>query len=85
MKTNLLEFNLMNNPVRSWIQRNIEIKPFLHHSSSKGGVILEIGCGNGYGTKLINKYFQPKQIIGIDIDEKMIKAATKRKTLTRPL
>lgn len=80
MKTNRLEFNLMNNFVRAWIQESIEIKPFLRFANDKGGgKVLEIGCGNGHGTKLINKYFHPKQIIGIDVDEKMIKRAIKSK------
>jgi len=33
---------------------------------------LEIGCGNGNGTKLIKKYFNPKRIDAIDLDERMI-------------
>ena len=81
MKTNILEFNLMNNPVRAWIQESTEIKPFLTFANDKGnGRVLEIGCGNGHGIKLINKYFYPKQIIGIDVDEKMIEKAMSSKT-----
>ena len=41
--------------------------------------MLEIGCGSGYGTKLINKYFKPKKIYGIDLDEEMINLANKNK------
>jgi len=40
--------------------------------------VLEIGCGNGNGTKLIKKYFAPDNITAVDLDEKMIKIAQKR-------
>ena len=70
----------MNNPVRAWIQDNVEIKPFLKYVNGKTGKVLEIGCGNGHGTRLINKYFRPKKIIGIDVDEKMVERAMRSKT-----
>lgn len=79
MKTNKLEFNLMNNPVRSWIQKNIEIKSFPKSDKIKINNVLEIGCGNGYGTTLIKQKFHPNQIVGVDLDEKMIYKAKRRK------
>ena len=36
---------------------------------------LEIGCGNGHGTRLIKKYFGPRLIDAVDLDEKMIEIA----------
>jgi ubiquinone/menaquinone biosynthesis C-methylase UbiE len=40
--------------------------------------VLEIGCGNGDGTKLIKKYFSPKLIDAVDLDERMIEIAKRR-------
>ncbi len=79
MKLNKLEFLAMNNPIRALIQEKYEIKILRVMTSIKDPQIaLEIGCGNGNGTKLIKKYFSPRKIIGIDLDEKMIKIAANR-------
>ena len=73
----------MNNPLRAMIQDKYELKILRKMSSLKNvEKALEIGCGNGYGTKLIKKYYSPKNIIAIDLDEKMIKIAQKRNTDT---
>jgi len=37
--------------------------------------ILDIGCGEGIADLLIATKFQPKLVIGIDIDHRMIKKA----------
>lgn len=81
MKLNPFEFLIVNNPIRRFIQSQIEIKGFLGVPNlvKGGGKVLEIGCGNSHGAKLINKYFKPKEIYGIDLDEKMIKFARKNK------
>ena len=79
MKLNNIEFMLMNNPLRAIIQDEYELKILRKISSIKNiDKALEIGCGNGNGTKLIKKYFKPKDIIAIDLDEQMIKIAQKR-------
>jgi ubiquinone/menaquinone biosynthesis C-methylase UbiE len=79
MKLNKLEFLAMNNPIRAFIQEKYELKILRAMTSiNNPQIALEIGCGNGNGTKLIKRYFSPKKIIGIDLDEKMIKIATKR-------
>jgi ubiquinone/menaquinone biosynthesis C-methylase UbiE len=76
MKLNKLEFFLMNNPFRAFIQERYEL-PILNKmiSSRKFESVLEIGCGNGNGTRLIKKYFNPRNITAIDLDEKMIRIA----------
>jgi ubiquinone/menaquinone biosynthesis C-methylase UbiE len=38
-------------------------------------VILDIGCGRGRSFKLLHERFQPKQMIGVDIDPEMLKVA----------
>jgi len=74
MKLNTLEFLAMNNPIRAFIQEKYELKILRAMTSVKNAQIaLEIGCGNGNGSKLIKKYFSLKNIIGIDLDEKMEK------------
>jgi ubiquinone/menaquinone biosynthesis C-methylase UbiE len=79
MKLNKLEFIAMNNPLRAVIQEKYEMHILKTMTSIKNiNAALEIGCGNGNGTKLIKKYYNPKEIIGIDLDDKMI-AIAKRK------
>ena len=79
MILNKVEFVLMNNPLRHFIQKKYEIKIMRSMSSIKNiELALEIGCGNGYGTKIVKEYFSPKKIIAIDLDEKMINIARKR-------
>ena len=79
MKLNKLEFFAMNNPIRAAIQEHYEL-PMLKNMITVNGIdrALEIGCGNGHGTKLIKKYFAPRNIVGIDLDERMIRLAKKR-------
>jgi len=76
MILNKFEFVSMNNPVRALVQEYIEIKELRKLSQLPSGKkILEIGCGNGWGTKLIKKYFSPIEIQAIDLDPKMINIA----------
>jgi ubiquinone/menaquinone biosynthesis C-methylase UbiE len=76
MLMNKFEFISMNNPIRGFIQERIELKNILSLVQlEKGKTVLEIGCGNGHGTKLIKKYFNPEKIVAIDLDPNMIKIA----------
>ncbi len=69
----------MNNPIRAAVQEYYEL-PMLKSMMTVNGIekALEIGCGNGHGTKLIKRYFNPRNIIGIDLDERMIRLAKKK-------
>ena len=76
MKLNPLEFFLMNNPVRAYIQEKYELPILMNMLPSMNlNSVLEIGCGNGTGTKLIRKYFNPLHLTAIDLDEKMVRIA----------
>jgi ubiquinone/menaquinone biosynthesis C-methylase UbiE len=76
MKLNQLEFFLVNSPIRAYIQEKYELPILMNMLTSKTfDSVLEIGCGNGNGTKLIKKYFNPTHITAIDFDEKMIQIA----------
>jgi len=69
----------MNNPMRALVQEKYELKILRSMTSIKDARrVLEIGCGNGNGIKLIKKYFSPEHIVGIDLDDRMIKLASKR-------
>ncbi len=77
MLLNKIEFFLMNNPLRGYLQSFIEIPRIISFSTVPvNGRVLEIGCGSGRGTQLIQKHFQPAEITGIDLDPKMIEIAT---------
>ena len=79
MKLNKIEFMLMNNPLRAFIQDKYDLKNLRKMSSIKNiNKALEIGCGNGNGTRLIKKHFAPRDISAIDLDEKLIRIASKR-------
>jgi len=78
MLLNKLEFALMHNPIRHFLQSALEIKNFTRLVSlPAGATVLEIGCGDGHGTKLIEKHFKPAKIYAIDLDSKMIALAKK--------
>ncbi len=79
MKLSKIEFIAMNNPIRALVQEYYEL-PILRNMMTVDGIdkVLEIGCGNGHGAKLIKKYFHARNIVGIDLDERMIKLAEKR-------
>jgi ubiquinone/menaquinone biosynthesis C-methylase UbiE len=48
-------------------------------STIKGGKILEIGCGTGYGLSSLNKYLdQTNRIFGLDLSEGMLRKTRKR-------
>ena len=75
---NKAEFFLMNNPLRAFIQEKYELPILLQMSAdNRYSRVLEIGCGNGNGTRLIKKYYNPQKIIATDLDEKMIEVAQK--------
>ncbi len=79
MRLNLLEFCLMNNNVRRFIQEHYEFNILKKMMFSKQlQSVLEIGCGSGNGSRLINDCFHPQTIVGIDFDERMIKLAKQR-------
>ncbi|MDQ6786477.1 MAG: class I SAM-dependent methyltransferase [Acidobacteriota bacterium] len=79
MKLNRIEKFLMNNPVRSLIQRKHEAA-ILENLGGKttGERVLEIGCGRGVGTEIIFERFRASEVDAFDLDPKMIWIARKR-------
>ncbi|HSG45578.1 MAG TPA: class I SAM-dependent methyltransferase [Anaerolineales bacterium] len=76
MKMNKFEYSLMTFDLgRQSYLRGIVRN--LHEISQLGTSkkILEIGCGNGTGTRLITEFFKPKELIATELDEKLVEIA----------
>ncbi|WP_448074148.1 class I SAM-dependent methyltransferase [Georgenia yuyongxinii] len=76
---NRLESLGVNNPVRRVIQRHYEL-PRLARLGGRlaGGRALEIGCGSGYGTKLILDQMGAASVDAVDPDPAMVARARRR-------
>ncbi len=81
MQLNFAERLLVNNPVRSLVQRVYEC-PLLQKlgGSIEGLSVLDVGCGRGVGVELLLDQLGAAHVYGIDLDPKQIERATKRLT-----
>ena len=80
MKLNDREFKAMNTPLRWWIQENVEFEVFKRHLRKynidiKNSVILDVGCGSGFSTKLISQEFAPRRLVAFDFMPEQIELA----------
>jgi ubiquinone/menaquinone biosynthesis C-methylase UbiE len=82
MKLSFVERSIVNNPVRTLIQKHLE-GPMLRKMRSRDAypVCLEIGCGRGIGAQVIVEQFGAENVIATDIDPEQIKRA---KRMLRP-
>lgn len=79
MKLNAIEKILLHNPVRRFAQRRYEAPMLFGITGSlEGKRALEIGCGAGFGLKIILEKFGVASVRGIDIDPRMVARAQKR-------
>jgi len=83
MKLSNLEFIVMNNPIRRWFQKRLELRVFKQHLNKynidlNDKVILDIGCGSGYSTELISKEFAPSRLFAFDYMPEQVELAKKR-------
>lgn len=79
MKMNWFEYFLMTfDQGRRAYLRGIITR--LRHMSKldPGKKILEIGCGNGIGTRLIHEIIQPAEFIATELDERLVEIARKK-------
>jgi SAM-dependent methyltransferase len=78
-RMNLAELLLINSPLRVRPLRE-SIGPAVLDSADPTGVrrVLEVGCGQGVGIELILSKFVGAQVVGIDIDARMIRRARRR-------
>jgi ubiquinone/menaquinone biosynthesis C-methylase UbiE len=79
MKLNAIEKTLMNNSLRSVLQRRYEA-PLLEKLGGRleGGRALELGCGQGVGTELIVQMFGAREVHALDLDADMVARARRR-------
>jgi ubiquinone/menaquinone biosynthesis C-methylase UbiE len=81
MKVNWPERVWVNSPLRRLVQ-GMETRYFRRiRPMPRGSSCLEIGCGGGYGARLVCENFDPERVDAIDIDPAMIELAF-RKALT---
>lgn len=79
MKLNAVEKALMNNPLRSLIQRRYEARLFERLGGRTDGErVLEVGCGRGVGTEIIFEQFGAREVHAFGLDPEMVKLARQR-------
>ena len=78
MLMNSIEYWAMNNPLRAFVQRHYEAPRLKRLSTGKTDKVLEIGCGQGAGAKIIYDLFNPETYFGIDLDPRMIRRAKRK-------
>lgn len=72
------EFRAMNNPLRVWAQRHLEMPIFRRLGLvGTGRRILEVGCGSGYGALLLAA-LKPAAYHGIDLMPQQVALARRR-------
>ncbi len=79
MLMNWVEKAIINNPVRTSLQRHFEM-PILMNMGGRmqGGRALEIGCGRGVGAELILRFSGADEVDAFDLDPHMAALAAKR-------
>ncbi|GGS40491.1 SAM-dependent methyltransferase [Streptomyces sp. JS01] len=81
MLMNRIEKAAVNNPVRRALQRFYEVPALLGLAGGPlppGSRAVEIGCGSGYGTRMILDRFRAARVDAIDLDETMVAKARYR-------
>ena len=76
MKLNPFERLLMNNPARGLVQRFYE-GPLLRRLGGRldGAQVLEVGCGQGMGIRVLLEQFGAAHVTGVDLDPRQIDLA----------
>ena len=79
MKLNSLGRLHINSPIRSIPQKHY-VAPLLQQLGGRveGGLVLEVGCGRGFGAEIIVRRFGGKTVYGVDLDAVMVDQARKR-------
>ncbi|EGX61018.1 MULTISPECIES: trans-aconitate 2-methyltransferase [Streptomyces] len=78
---NRIEKAAINNPARRALQRLYEVPTLLKLAGGPlppGAKAAELGCGPGYGTKLILDRFRAAHVDAVDLDPYMITKARRR-------
>lgn len=78
MLMNRVETALINSPPRRWLQR-YEVQTLVALGGRvPGGHVVDLGCGPGWGTKLILDRFGAEQVDAVDLDPAMVVRARRR-------
>ncbi len=79
MKPNWVEKVWLNSPPRlRMLRRETELFKKIR-DLPPGAEVLEIGCGRGFGVRLIRRAFAPRRFEAVDIDEGAVRRLAKRK------
>ena len=80
MLMNRAETALVNSPPRRWLQRLYEVPVLarLGGDLPPGARVLEVGCGPGYGARLIMDRFGAERLDAVDLDPAMVARAQRR-------
>lgn len=78
MKVNWPERIWVNSPIRRWVQRR-EARYFKEHRElPAASCVLEIGCGNGAGARILERTFAFAFIDALDLDPRMMLLAQRK-------
>ena len=75
---NRVETAAVNSPPRRWLQRYEARALRALGGRVPGGRVAELGCGSGFGTRLILDRFGAAQVDAVDLDPAMIARARRR-------
>lgn len=78
MLMNRIESTLVNSPPRRMLQRFETARLVELGGRTPGGRVAELGCGPGYGTKLILDVFGASRVDAVDLDPLMLTRASRR-------
>lgn len=78
MLMNRMETVLVNSPPRRWLQRYEARVLTALGGRTPGAHVAELGCGSGYGTRLILDEFGAARVDAVDLDPAMISRAHHR-------
>ncbi len=79
MLLNRIEKLVVSNPLRAFIQHHFEAGRLLRMGGPlKGGRVLEVGCGPGYGIEVILDSFGADSVDAFDLDPDMVARTKKR-------
>lgn len=79
MRMGRVETPLVNSPARRGMQRFSEVRLLARLGGrTPGARAVEIGCGSGYGSKLILDQFGAARVDAVDLDPAMVRRAKRR-------